>query len=133
MFYEILQIKWRIFLFWRNLKKEAATAILIMYIIYIINRAFLALMEPPKIRTMTKNFNAMLTKPRWIIWHHFWVDLGGIEITCTWVKMGRNSGPKYHTGQKAWHGKFLETGSRTVLKLKISKLLQYMTPPLSGP
>ena len=113
---------------------EAATAendIVIMYIIYIINRAFLAL-EPPKIRIMTKNFNAMLTKPRWIIWHHFWVDLGGIEITCTWVEMGRNSGPKYHmkiTGQKAWHGKFLETGSRTVLKLKISKLLQYMTPP----
>ena len=93
MFSEILQIRWRFFLFWRNLKKEAATAILIMYIIYIINRAFLAL-EPPKIRIMTKNFNAMLTKPRWIIWHHFWVDLGGIEITCTWVKMGRNSGPK---------------------------------------
>ena len=46
--------------------------------------------------------------------------------------MGRNLGPKYHmkiTGQKAWHCKFLETGSRTVLKLKISKLLQYMTPP----
>ena len=33
--------------------------ILIMYIIYIINHAFLAL-EPPKIKIMTKNFIGML-------------------------------------------------------------------------
>ena len=44
-------------------KTEAATASLIMYIIYIINRALLAL-EPPKIRIMTTNFNALLTKLR---------------------------------------------------------------------
>ena len=43
-----------IFLHWRNLKKEAAkNDILIMYIIYILNYAFLAL-EPQKIKIMTK-------------------------------------------------------------------------------
>ena len=55
----------QIFFFGAEIQKktEAATASLIMYIIYIINRALLAL-EPPKIRIMTTNFNALLTKLR---------------------------------------------------------------------
>ena len=40
--------------------------ILIMYIIYIINHAFLAL-EPPKIKILTKKIMAMLKYPREII------------------------------------------------------------------
>ena len=117
------------FLFWRNLKNEAATAEKRYFdnVYYIHNKSCIFSPGAPKNQNYDKKFNAMLTKPGWIIWHHFWVDLGGIEISCTWVEMGRSSGQKYHmkiTGQKAWHSKFLQTGSRT--KLKISKLLQYI-------
>ena len=38
---------------------ELKNDLLIMYIIYIINQAFLAL-EPPKMKIMTKNFIGML-------------------------------------------------------------------------
>ena len=50
------------FLFWRNLKNEAATAKKRYFdnVYYIHNKSCILALEPPKIKIMTKNFIGML-------------------------------------------------------------------------